>query len=228
MFRVPRAFFLQNCSRYPGFLGDCAHFWGESAPGVNLMRMKQKNTYRFLLVACVFVLSFIAGQQQAHAQQVGVKTNALMWALGTPNLGCEVVVGEHSSIDLSAFGHYRPYGVNSKVLAFQPEYRYWFNGRPMVREYIGVSAMVANYDVTMRRYVYNGNAASLGLTGGYVFLLGTRWRLDLCAGFSFLFFSQKQYYETDDYYIDKTIKANAWGYKLFPAKLGVSFTYIIK
>jgi hypothetical protein len=41
-------------------------------------------------------------------------------------------------------------------------------------------------------------------------------------------FVQKQYYEANDYYVDKTIEANARGYKLFPAKLGVSFTYIIK
>ena len=88
--------------------------------------------------------------------------------------------------------------------------------------------MIAGYDMNISNYVYNGNAASLGLTGGYVFLLGKRWRLDLCGGFSFLFFFQKQYYETDDYYVDKDISYNSWGYKLFPAKLGVSFTYIIR
>ena len=190
--------------------------------------MKSMNSYRFVVMACVFMLSLFAGQREAQAQQVGVKTNALMWAALTPNIGCEVVVGEHSSIDISAFGHKNPYGLNSKVLAFQPEYRYWFNGRPMVREYIGVSAMLVGYDMTMRKYVYNGNAASLGLSGGYAFILGSNWRLELCGGFGFLFFRQKQYYETDDFYVDKTIKANAMGYKLFPAKLGVSFTYIIK
>ncbi len=190
--------------------------------------MMKKYTYRFLtgLVACI-VLSALSSHE-AKAQQVGVKTNALMWAAMTPNLGCEVVVGEHSSIDLSVFGHYRPYGMDSRLVAFQPEYRYWFNGRPMVREYIGAAAMVVNYDMTVNRYVYNGNAASLGLSGGYVFLLSKRWRLDLSAGFGFLAFFHKQYYETDDYYVDKDKPYNAWGYKLFPAKLGVSFTYIIK
>ena len=194
----------------------------------------QKKIYIYILSLCAaFVLS-LAGGQEAKAQQVGVKTNALMWALGTPNAGCEIVLGEHSSVDISAFGHYNPYGLNSKVIAFQPEYRYWFNGRPMTREYIGVSAMFANYDMKMRnrsvggKYVYDGNAISLGITGGYDFILGKRWRLDLCGGFSFLFFKQKQYYETDDYYEDMKVPANSWGYKIFPAKLGVSFTYIIK
>ena len=190
--------------------------------------MKENRIYRFFAAVYVVALYFFVSGQEAHAQQVGVKTNALMWALMTPNAGCEVVVGEHSSIDLSVFGHYKPYGMQSKLLAFQPEYRYWFNGRPMIREYIGVSSMIAGYDMNINQYVYNGNAASVGLTGGYVFFLGRRWRLDLCGGFSFLFFFQKQYYETDDYYVDKDISYNSFGYKLFPAKLGVSFTYIIK
>jgi hypothetical protein len=165
---------------------------------------------------------------------VGVKTNALMWALATPNLGCEIVVGENYSLDLSAFGHYRPYGIQSEIIAFQPELRYWFNGRPMTREYVGVSAMVVNYDMNIPnrevggKYVYDGNAASLGITGGYAFVLNRNWRFELSGGFSVLVFKQKQYYETDDYYVDPNIPANSSGYKLFPAKLGVSFTYIIK
>lgn len=184
---------------------------------------------KYMTVFCAMLLFFLfAGQQEARAQQVGVKTNALMWAAMTPNLGCEVVVGEHSSIDFSAFGHYKPYGMDSKLIAFQPEYRYWFNGRPMIREYVGAAAMVANYDMNVRNFVYSGNAASLGLSGGYVFLLSKNWRLDLSAGFGFLFFFHKQYYETDDYYVDASQAYNAWGYKLFPAKLGISFTYIIR
>ena len=194
----------------------------------------QNKIYRYILSLCaVLVLSF-AGGQEACAQQVGVKTNALMWACATPNLGCEIVVGEKYSLDLSAFGHYNPYGIKSEVIAFQPELRYWFSGRPMTREYIGVSAMVANYDMMINsrevggKYVYDGNAASLGITGGYAFVLSKNWRFELCGGFSVLVFKQKQYYETDDYYVDSNIPANSTGYKLFPAKLGVSFTYIIK
>ena len=186
-----------------------------------------KNINYLIVVACVFMLSLVVGEQKAQAQQVGVKTNALMWATMTPNLGCEVVVGEHSSVDLSAFGHVNPYGMDSKMIAFQPEFRYWFSGRPMIREYIGASAMIVNYNMNISQFVYNGNAASLGLTGGYAFLLGTNWRLDLCGGFGLLFFKHKYYFEADDIYVDDD-RYDSYGYKLFPAKLGVSFTYIIK
>lgn len=178
------------------------------------------------------VLFWCIAPEKADAQQVAVKTNALFWAAMTPNLGAEFVIGEHSSIDFSAFGHYKPYGVNSKLVAFQPEYRYWFNGRPMIREYIGASAMIAAYDMTLKQRTYTGNAYSVGITGGYVFALSEHWNFELCAGFSLLFFNQKQYYKHDDYddhHVENgAVQSNSWGYKLFPAKLGVTFSYIIK
>lgn len=180
-----------------------------------------------LLAVCAMLLS----SQKAEAQQIAVKTNALYWLGMTPNIGCEIVTGEHSSIDLSALGHWKPYGLDSKVFAVQPEYRYWFNGRPMTREFIGVNLMVATYDMMMGGYVYNGNALMLGLAGGYVFALSDHWTFELSGGFGVLGFKQKQYYKHDnydDYFVDEAVKANSVGYKLFPARLGVTFSYIIK
>lgn len=169
--------------------------------------------------------------QKVHSQHLGLKLNALMWAAATPSLGMEIVLGQRSSLDLSAFGHYKPYTLDSKLIAFQPEYRYWFNGRPFTREFVGVAAMVAAYDILSNNYVYDGNAISLGVTGGYSFLISRKWRLELCGGFSLLYFRQKKYYlqdNYDDYFVGTPVKANSWGYKLFPAKLGVTFTYIIQ
>jgi hypothetical protein len=179
-----------------------------------------------LLIAGLILLS-----SKAEAQQIGVKTNALMWTALTPNLGCEVVVGERSSLDLSIFGHAKPYGWDSRLFALQPEYRYWFSGRPMTREFVGVCAMVADYDMIVRNHVYDGSAVSIGMTGGYAFYLGRSWRFELCGGLALLYFRQKQYYRHDnydDYFIEQESPVNSWGYKLFPAKIGVTFTYIIK
>ena len=181
--------------------------------------------------AVLFAAGLILFSTRASAQQIGVKTNALMWAVLTPNLGCEVVVGERSSLEVSMFGHYRPYGVDSKLFAVQPEYRYWFSGRPMTREFVGVTAMVADYDMAIRNHVYDGYAVSLGAIGGYAFSLGQSWRLELSGGLSLLYFRQKQHYRHDnydDYFIGQDAPANSWGYKLFPAKLGVTFIYIIR
>ena len=191
----------------------------------------QKHSHKYFIVFVTAVVMMFGFAQRSQAQQLGLKLNALMWAAGTPSVGMEVVLGQRSSLDLSAFGHYKPYTFDSKLIAFQPEYRYWFNGRPFTREFIGATIMVADYDITTRSYVYDGNAVSAGITGGYSFLLNKRWRLELCGGFSFLYFRQKKYYvhdNYDDYFVGTPVKANSWGYKLFPAKLGVTFTYIIK
>ena len=194
--------------------------------------MMKSSLYKFRMIPAVLLAAgLILFSTKASAQQIGVKTNALMWTALTPNVGCEVVVGQRSSLDLSIFGHYDPYGLESRLFALQPEYRYWFSGRPMTREFVGVSAMVADYDMIIKNHVYDGSAGSLGLIGGYAFSLSRSWRLELCGGVAILGFRQKQYYRHDnydDYFIEMESPLNSWGYKLFPAKLGVTFTYIIK
>ena len=77
----------------------------------------------------------------------------------TPNVEFEMVTGEHSSVNLGAFGHSKPYGFNSEVLGLQAEYRYWFNGRPMTREYIGLGALGTTYKMQLGDYMYDGDAA---------------------------------------------------------------------
>lgn len=177
-------------------------------------------------------LLLAASLQRAEAQQVAINTNVLMWGAMTPNLGVELVTGEHSSVGLSLFGHKNPYRMTSRLLGFQPEYRYWFNGRPMIREYLGIGMLLTTYDITWKKKnVYDGDAVGIGLTGGYVFSLGKRWNLELSGSFGLLWFRQKQYYvhdNYDDYFVDEAVKTNARGYKLFPVKLGVTFSYIIK
>lgn len=184
---------------------------------------------RVTAAALVAAAAFMLLPRQAHAQQVALKTNVLLWGALTPNLACEIVAGEHSSVDLSLYGHYMPYGIDSRMAGLQPEYRYWFNGRPMTREYIGVGLMLTTYDITWKRNVYDGDALGLGLTGGYVFSFGKRWNLELSAGFGIVGFAQKQYYLNDNYddYPVST-ETNAWGYKLLPFELGVTFSYILK
>lgn len=194
--------------------------------------MMKSSLYKFRMIPAVLLAAgLILFSTKASAQQIGVKTNALMWTALTPNVGCEVVVGQRSSLDLSIFGHYDPYGLESRLFTLQPEYRYWFSGRSMTREFVGVSAMVADYYMIIKNHVYDGSAGSLGLIGGYAFSLSRSWRLELCGGVAILGFRQKQYYRHDnydDYFIEMESPLNSWGYKLFPAKLGVTFTYIIK
>lgn len=166
----------------------------------------------------------------ASAQQIAIKTNGLMLLALTPNLECELVTGEHSSFNVGAFGHKKPYGIDSKVVGLQAEYRYWFNGRPMTREYIGVAALGSSYDMQIKDHVYDGDAIGLGLTAGYSISLGRKFNLEFYGGFGVLAFAQKFYYKYDnyeDYFPDGNISTNSKGFKLFPTKLGISISYII-
>ncbi len=187
-------------------------------------------TYKAILTACVALLSVLSGGRAA-AQEIAIKSNALMVAGMAPNFGCEFLIGESSTIDLSAMGLVNPYGMKSTGVAVRPQYRYWFNGRPMIREFVGAAVMLASYNFTARDHVHDGDALGVGLTGGYVFALGKRFNLELSGGFGLFLFRQKQYYADDnydDYFVNVPPKPNAKGYKLLPMDLGVTFTYIIR
>ena len=194
--------------------------------------MITKKIYTHLLrsiTLCALLLCL--GTNQLHAQQVAVKSNGLMWLAMMPNAGCEFVAGERSTVDISLFGAVNIYGNQAKILGFQPEYRYWFNGRPMTREYVGVAALGATYDITWGDKVYQGDAGGIGMTFGYVMNLSKRLNVEFSGGCGLVYFQQKQYFVNDsfdDYTGTGAVQANANGYKILPLKLGVSVTWILK
>lgn len=179
----------------------------------------------FLLAFMLLAAPFL------RAQQIALKTNALSLAFLTPTLGAEIVTGEHTSFALSVMGNYHPWGQDIRLILIQPEFKFWFNGRPMTREFVGVAAFGTAYDINLAQRVYKGNALALGFTGGYVFSLGKRLNLELSGGMGILLFRQKQYLRDDryeQYFTGKRSAVNATGYRLFPIKLEVTFSYILK
>lgn len=116
------------------------------------------------------------------------------------------------------------------MIGLMPEYRYWFNGRPMTREFVGISALGTSYDITWGDNIYQGDAAGAGVTFGYALNLSKRLNVEFHGGFGAVYFKQKQYYKNDNLedYTDGTAQANATGYKLLPIKIGVSISYIFK
>ena len=155
------------------------------------MHLRTALTIALLLVASGF-------GQRAFAQQFSIRSNALSTGiLQTHDFGVEIVAGEHSSVALSVAGHFKPYGLDTKLLTVQPQYRYWFSGRPLNREYVGVAALYAGYDIRLNDNIYNGNAAGAGITGGYVLSMGKRWGIEFSGGLALMFFNQKRYNRSD-------------------------------
>lgn len=171
---------------------------------------------------------------QAAAQRVAVKSNLLYLAAAAPDLGAELVVGEKTSLSISVFGTWSPYwrdrsleGQPTKLLALQPEFRYWFNGRPLTRFYAGVYGLGAAYDFPFKEVVHKGTAAGAGLTVGYVFNLSKRLNLELSTGSGLLFYWGKRY-AGEEGVTSQDGMPNTHGYKLAPGKLGISLVYIIR
>ena len=69
----------------------------------------------FVVLLAVTLLALWGGERHACAQQIAVKTNVLTDVLLTPDLGFEMVTGEHSSLSINVSGHWKPYGVQSKI-----------------------------------------------------------------------------------------------------------------
>ncbi len=172
----------------------------------------------------IFCILFL-GSSGLYAQLLAVKTDAFMDCAMTPNLNLELVTGEKTSINATVFGNYKPWGTDMKIIGGMPELRYWFNGRPLTREFIGLSGIAAVYDITWSGERYKGDALGVGLTFGYAFYLSRRWSVECHGGFGAVLYSQTRSYIKDNYSVDYH---NARGYSLLPYKLGVSIVYILK
>lgn len=182
---------------------------------------------KILLTALVFAVS-----TGAFAQRLAVNTDVAMDLLMTPSIGAEMTVGERSTLGLNVLGNYKPWGQTMKMLGVQPEYRYYFSGRPMHSMFVGIGGVAAFYDVTRKGKVYDGVAYGGGITFGYVFRLARRLNVDCHAGFAVVGYKRKEYYVGDNYNTDYIIsgvnKTNATGYNLMPTRIGVSINYILK
>ncbi|MGN0069568.1 MAG: DUF3575 domain-containing protein [Prevotella sp.] len=185
----------------------------------------------------IFKTAFIAIMvfmpiQETGAQMLSVKNNLLYDVTMTPNLGFELVVGEHTTIAANLMGNSKPLGKDVKMLAFQPEYRYYFSGRPMFKHFVGLGAIAGSYDITWKGKIYDGISCGAGLVFGYVHKLNKRLNLDFHAGFGAVAYKQKEYFEGDnydgDFSVNGEVKSNASGYTLIPTDIGISLTYILK
>ena len=166
-----------------------------------------------------------------HAQKIAVKTDALLLATMTPNIGGELIVGERTSVCLSAYTSNKPWGKEIKVTGVAPEVRYWFNGRPLIRQYVGIAALGTHYDITWEENMYQGDALGAGISFGHAWRLGRRIAIECYASCGAVYFIHKHYNINDnfeDYEQFKDAHSKVTGIKIMPTKIGVSFTYIIK
>ena len=169
-----------------------------------------------------------------RAQLVAVGTDVASDVLMIPCVGVEVVTGNRSSVSLNVSRALKPWWNkdDTKATIIQPEYRYYFSGRPISKWFLGVGGIGAVYDVTWKDKVYDGYALGGGITFGYVHNLSDRLSIDFHSGFGAIYYRRKEYFVHDNFDTDYTVngaeQANARGYYLLPTRIGVSVTSILK
>ncbi len=151
---------------------------------------------------------------QARAQLLAAHVDVALLATQTYNAGMEMTVGGCHTLGFAIAGNYHPWILKDmRCIALQPEWRYYYSGRPMMSNFVGVSAIVTNYDYTWKDEHHHGDAVGAGLSFGHVLPLGERLNLDFHASVGLWLCHEK---------------GSSVGVKVLPTKIGVSLAYIIK
>ena len=155
------------------------------------------------IVAVIF-FSLISSMTLSAQDNVAIKTNLLYGSLAmTPNLGVEVGVSNHFTINL--FGSYNWFNLNGTSNAnkkrvhwiVQPELRYFLNER-FSGHFFGVHGIGSMYNIggyenrlllgmTTPNYRFEGYAAGAGFTYGYQLPIARRWNLGFSVGLGYVY-----------------------------------------
>ncbi len=134
---------------------------------------------------------------------IAIKTNLLHDAALCANIGVEVELCPHWSLDVPVW--YSPYDITKRwrirLLATQPEVRYWLKDAG-VGHYFGIHTSVVGFNVSLNgdfRYQDPNHAAfGVGVGYGYAFHLdkARRWSMEAQIGAGFIDYEWIKYHNT--------------------------------
>lgn len=158
-----------------------------------------------------------------------IKTNAAYLAAGVSNLGVEMAVAPHWSVDIPLV--YSPYTIaqtyRMRFLYVQPEARYWLD-RPMRGHFFGIHAHAGVGNVAFcrdKRYQTPGGFYGGGVSYGYSLPLARRWSIEFTIGAGY-FFTKYDAYDnskgvSQGSLCEKGRVVNYWGID----KVGINIVY---
>jgi len=157
-----------------------------------------------------------------------IKSNVAYLAAGVANLGAEVAVSDHWSIDLPVV--YTPYtwarGYRLRFLYAQPEARYWLD-RPLKGHFFGVHANIGVANVSLdnkNRYQTPDGFYGAGISYGFALPIARRWTLEFTVGAGYFYTEYDTYYNIgipQGMRYEKDRPFNYWGID----KLGINVVY---
>ncbi len=137
-------------------------------------------------------------KKQRGYDRFAIKSNAAYLAAGVANIGGEMALDEHWSIDLPIV--YSPYTLaqnyRMRFLYMQPEARYWLD-RSLKGHFFGIHAHIGLANISLDHYdryqtpdgFYGG-----GISYGYSLPVAKRWSIEFTIGAGYLFTKYDTYY----------------------------------
>lgn len=181
-----------------------------------------KNNMKKALVALLLLLTASVGR----AQLLSVKTNLLMDAACVGNLGLELATGNRTSVAIDGYYSYKIYGTPARNYAFEPQFRYWINGRTFSNWYVGVGPHIGHFNIEAKKHHYVGTTYGAGANFGYDLWLSTHFSLDFHAGLGAYRYMNDRTDYNSAYEISEKYEKKGW--TLLPYQVGISLVYVIK
>ncbi len=164
-------------------------------------------------------------KEQLTGRFTGMKTNIAYYAGAVANLGVEVQLSRHFSLDmpvnLSLWDMTLQHGL--RLVLFQPEARYWF-GNAGNGHFLGIHAHVAGFNVKWEDTRYQSKDLPLlgaGLSYGYSLRMSDHWNFEFTLGAGYAYIRYDTFYN-----IDNGAQTGSGIYNYFGlTKLGLSLVY---
>lgn len=172
--------------------------------------------------------------QKDRGAVLGVKTNVLYWATVTPNIGLELRLARHWSLNVEAglnpFSGKNDdgsYGKSIKHFRLHPEARYWFC-ETFYGHFLGLHVPYFIYNISDIKLLgtegerHQGWATGAGISYGYSWVLGKHWNIEATLGVGYLYLESEKYPCTNCGRKDGTVKKHYVG----PTQAAVSAVYM--
>lgn len=141
---------------------------------------------RPIIIIAVAVAAVLTNTCKANPQ-AAIKTNLLYDATLSPNLGVELTVAPHWSVELS--GNYNGWNISDtrrwKHWFLQPEARYWLKESPK-GHFLAANLIGGQFNTTFKNARRQGLAVGIGVGYGHTWRLGRHWGIEaeLTAGYA--------------------------------------------
>lgn len=154
-----------------------------------------------------------------------VKANLIFNLATVTNLGIELQIAPRITTDIPIL--FSPFKIKTsyqlRVLAFQPELRYWLRNA-FTGSFLGLHANVGWFNIALdnkTRYQNQETTYGGGISYGYSFLFSPRWGMEFNIGGGYMHIRYDTYYNIPEGARNNTYTLNYWGI----TRLGVNLRY---